>query len=307
MADINVTTGSISGDLNAPPMSRVLLVSGAAAMGGFLFGFDTAVINGAVAAIQKWSGAGDPLLGFSVASLLLSAAVGAWFAGPLANRYGRLAVMKAAAVIFIVSAIGAGLAWDIWSFTAFRRVGGLGVGAASVIAPAYIAEVSAAGMRGRLGSLQQMAIVIGIFIALLNNYLLAQSAGGASHTLWLGLEAWRWMFISGAVPAVLYGVMACAIPESPRYLVSKELVAEAIKVIRLFIGGKPPPEVKVAQIRQTMSAEGSQSLADLRGSALGLLPIVWIGILLSVFQQFVGINVIFYYSSVLWQAVGYTE
>jgi len=307
MADINVTTGSIAGDLDAPPMSRVLLVSGAAAMGGFLFGFDTAVINGAVAAIQKWSGAGDTLLGFSVASLLLSAAVGAWFAGPLANRYGRLAVMKAAAVIFIVSAIGAGLAWDIWSFTAFRLVGGLGVGAASVIAPAYIAEVSAAGMRGRLGSLQQMAIVIGIFIALLNNYLLAQSAGGASHTLWLGLEAWRWMFISGAVPAVLYGVMACAIPESPRYLVSKELVAEAIKVIRLFIGGKPPPEVKVAQIRQTMSAEGSQSLADLRGSGFGLLPIVWIGILLSVFQQFVGINVIFYYSSVLWQAVGYTE
>jgi MFS transporter, SP family, sugar:H+ symporter len=162
-------------------------------------------------------------------------------------------------------------------------------------------------MRGRLGSLQQMAIVIGIFIALLNNYLLAQSAGGASHTLWLGLEAWRWMFISGVLPAVLYGVMACAIPESPRYLVSKELVAEAIKVIRLFIGGKPPPEVKVAQIRHTMSAEGRQSLADLRGSVLGLLPIVWIGILLSVFQQFVGINVIFYYSSVLWQAVGYTE
>jgi sugar porter (SP) family MFS transporter len=152
-----------------------------------------------------------------------------------------------------------------------------------------------------------MAIVIGIFIALLNNYVLAQSAGGAGRTLWLGLEAWRWMFIAGAVPAILYGVMACAIPESPRYLVGKELVAEAIKVIRLFIGSEPPPETKVAQIRQSMSAEGRQSLADLRGPVLGLLPIVWIGILLSVFQQFVGINVIFYYSSVLWQAVGFTE
>jgi SP family sugar:H+ symporter-like MFS transporter len=307
MADINVSTGSISTDPDAPPISRVLLVSGAAAMGGFLFGFDTAVINGAVAAIQKWSGAGDALLGFSVASLLLSAAVGAWFAGPFANSYGRLAVMKAAALFFIVSAIGAGLSWDIWSFTAFRLVGGLGVGAASVIAPAYIAEVSAAEMRGRLGSLQQMAIVIGIFVALLNNYVLAQSAGGASRPLWLGLEAWRWMFISGAIPALLYGALACAIPESPRYLVSKELVAEAIRVIRLFIGGQPPPEIKVAQIRQTMSAEGSQSLADLRGPVFGLLPIVWIGIMLSVFQQFVGINVIFYYSSVLWQAVGFTE
>src|ERR1700722_8852763 len=124
MADINVTTGSISGDLNAPPMSRVLLVSSAAAMGGFLFGFDTAVINGAVAAIQKWSGAGDTLLGFSVASLLLSAAVGAWFAGPLANRYGRLAVMKTAAVIFIVSAIGSGFALGIWAFFGFPLFGG---------------------------------------------------------------------------------------------------------------------------------------------------------------------------------------
>jgi MFS transporter, SP family, sugar:H+ symporter len=302
-----VSTGSISADLDAPPIGRVLLVASAAAMGGFLFGFDTAVINGAVAAIHKWSGVGNAALGFSVASLLLSAAAGAWFAGPMANKYGRLAVMKTAAAIFVVSAIGSGLAWDIWSFTGFRLLGGLGVGAASVIAPAYIAEVSAAGMRGRLGSLQQMAIVIGIFVALLNNYLLAQAAGGAGSTLWLGLEAWRWMFLSGAVPAVIYGTMACAIPESPRYLVGKDLVAEAMDVIRRFIGNKPPPETKVAQIRQSMSAEGSQSIADLRGPALGLLPIVWIGILLSVFQQFVGINVIFYYSSVLWQAVGFTE
>lgn len=307
MSDSDIDTTAISQQASLFRSGPVLLVSSAAAMGGFLFGFDTAVINGAVAAIQKWSGVNDALLGFSVASLLLGSALGAWFAGPLANSYGRLAVMKAAAVIFVISSFGSGLPWDIWSFTAFRFLGGLGVGAASVIAPAYIAEVAPAGIRGRLGSLQQMAIVIGIFIALLSNYVLARAAGGASEPWWLGLSTWRWMFILEAIPAVLYGLMAFAIPESPRYLVAKEHVAEAIEVIRAFIGNKPPAEVRVAEIRRSMSAEGKQSIADLRGPLFGLLPVVWTGILLSAFQQFVGINVIFYYSSVLWQAVGFTE
>ncbi|WP_413989387.1 sugar porter family MFS transporter [Labrys okinawensis] len=289
------------------PTGRVILVSAAAAMGGFLFGYDTAVVNGAVGAIQKWANVGNALLGFSVASVLLGSAVGAWFAGPLANRYGRLAMMRAAAIAFFVSAIGAGLPWDIWSFTVFRLVGGVAVGIASVIAPAYIAEVSPANLRGRLGSLQQMAIVTGIFVALLCNYVLAYAAGGAEKTLWFGLEAWRWMFIVEAVPAIVYGVMASLIPESPRYLVSKGDMKDAIIVIRRFLGNTPPAETRVADIRRTLGVEEKQTLADLKGPAAGLLPVVWVGIFLSVFQQFVGINVIFYYSSVLWQAVGFTE
>ncbi len=292
---------------DAPPVGRIILVAATAALGGFLFGFDTAVINGAVGAIREWSHVGDALLGFSVASALLGSAVGAWFAGPLANQYGRIPVMQAAAVLFFISGIGAGLPWDIWSLTFFRLVGGLAVGAASVIAPAYIAEVSPAQMRGRLGSLQQMAIVTGIFAALLTDYALAAAAGGASGRLWFGLEAWRWMFISEALPALIYGVFAGLIPESPRYLVAKQRIQEAAHVLRHFVSRKPPPEVKIAEIQQSMQMENVQSLRDLRGPWLGLLPVVWVGILLSVFQQFVGINVIFYYSSVLWQAVGFTE
>ncbi len=292
---------------HAPPVGRIVLVAATAALGGFLFGYDTAVINGAVSAIQEWSKVGAGLLGFSVASALLGSAVGAWFAGPIADRYGRIVVMQVAAVLFFISGIGAGLPWDIWSLTFFRIVGGLAVGAASVIAPAYIAEISPARLRGQLGSLQQMAIVVGIFAALLVDYALATTAGGASHPLWFGLNAWRWMFISEAVPALAYGVLAGMIPESPRYLVAKHRFAEAAHILGHYVSRRPPPEVKVAEIHQTMQRETKQSLSDLRGPALGLLPIVWVGILLSVFQQFVGINVIFYYSSVLWQAVGFTE
>ncbi len=288
-------------------VGKTFLIALAAAMGGFLFGYDTSVINGAVGAIRTWSGAGDVLLGFSVASALLGSAVGAWFAGPVADRYGRIAVMQLAAVIFLIGSVGSGLAWDIWALTVLRFVGGVAVGAASVIAPAYIAEVSPAHIRGRLGSLQQLAIVVGIFVALLCDYALAAAAGGAGNTLWLGLEAWRWMFISMAVPSVMYGVLAGIIPESPRFLVSKKRVAEAAEVLRRFVGNRPPPRVKIAEIESSIDQEKRQSLRDLAGPSFGLLPIVWTGILLSVFQQFVGINVIFYYSSVLWQAVGYTE
>ena len=294
-------------DDDAGRTGRVLLVSAAAAMGGFLFGYDTAVVNGAVEAIRAWAGIGDVMLGFSIASVLLGCAAGAWMAGPLADRYGRLAVMRAAALAFFISSIGAGLAWDIWSFTFFRLIGGLAVGAASVIAPAYIAEVAPAHLRGRMGSLQQMAIVVGIFVALLCNYLIANAAGGAAKPLWLGLDAWRWMFLAEAIPAIIYGLMAGLIPESPRYLVSINDLDGAAAVIKRFLGTPPSVDTRIRTIRGTLGRAKRQMLSDLRGPTAGLLPVVWVGIFLSVFQQFVGINVIFYYSSVLWQAVGFTE
>lgn len=296
--------GDSAGTL-VPPVSRVIMIAATAALGGFLFGFDTAVINGAVGAIEVWAGVGPNLLGFSVAAALIGCAVGAWYAGSLASKYGRIAVMKLAAIVFFISAIGSGFAWDIWSLTGFRLFGGLGVGAASVIAPAYIAEVSPASIRGRLGSLQQLAIVSGIFVALLIDYALAAAAGGASEDLWFGMEAWRWMLLSLALPATIYGVLASRIPESPRYLVSKGRLDEAEQILEHYVGGNP--HTKIAEIQASMDTEAKQSISDIKGPAMGLLPIVWIGILLSVFQQFVGINVIFYYSSVLWQAVGFDE
>ncbi|SEG89167.1 MFS transporter, sugar porter (SP) family [Thermomonospora echinospora] len=274
-------------------------------MGGFLFGYDTSVINGTVDALKSEFGLESVAVGFVVASALLGCAVGAWFAGPLADRFGRVRVMLLASLLFVVSALGSALAFGPADLTFWRVVGGLAVGAASVIAPAYIAEIAPAHLRGRLGSLQQLAIVTGIFAALLADYFIARVSGGAAGEFPLGGAAWRWMFASAAVPAVIYGMIALAIPESPRYLVKKRQEGRARQVLGRLTDGDV--DGKIRDIARTLREDRPVRLRDLRGPRLGLLPIVWVGILLSVFQQFVGINVIFYYSSSLWQAVGFTE
>jgi SP family sugar:H+ symporter-like MFS transporter len=187
----------------------------------------------------------------------------------------------------------------------FRIIGGLGVGIASVIAPAYIAEIAPASLRGRLGSLQQLAIVTGIFVSLLVDYVFATVAGGSTEVVW-GLPAWRWMFLAMAVPAIVYGVLSLTIPESPRYLIANMRIPEARRVLTTMLG-TAGTEVRIERIQHSLQSDHKPSFKDLRAPKSGLLPIVWVGILLSVFQQFVGINVIFYYSNVLWEAVGFSE
>jgi sugar porter (SP) family MFS transporter len=285
---------------------KAVLIAVVAAIGGFLFGFDTAVINGAVDAIRDQFQLSAFALGFTVAIALLGSAVGAWFAGALADRWGRVRVMVLAAVLFAAGALGSGLATAAWDLALWRFVGGVGVGVASVIAPAYIAEISPAHLRGRLGSLQQLAIVTGIFVALLSDAFLANLAGGSDQTLWLGLPAWRWMFLTMLIPALAYGVLALQIPESPRWLVARGELTRAGDVLRQVLGSARVHS-KVAEIQGSLNSERPPSMHDIRGRALGLLPIVWVGVLLSVFQQFVGINVIFYYSTTLWRSVGFTE
>ncbi|CCH79428.1 Putative carbohydrate transporter (Glucose transport protein) [Nostocoides japonicum T1-X7] len=283
----------------------VIRIASVAALGGLLFGYDSAVINGAVSAIQDQFNISAGPLGFAVASVLIGAAVGAMGSGRVADHVGRLMVMKIAAVLFFISAIGAGLSPNIWVFVLLRVVGGLGIGAASVIAPAYIAEIAPPRIRGRLGSMQQLAIVTGIFLSLLVDFLLAKAAGGSDHMLWLGMEAWRWMFIVMVVPAGAYGLLALTIPESPRYLVARHRIPEARKVLTALMGEKNL-EITISSIQRTLDREKPPSWRDLKGPS-GLLPIVWVGLFLSIFQQFVGINVIFYYSNVLWEAVGFSE
>jgi sugar porter (SP) family MFS transporter len=242
----------------------------------------------------------------AVACALVGSAVGAWFAGGVADKFGRVRVMVIASVLFTVSSLGAGCAVTVWDFTLWRVVGGMGVGVASVIAPAYIAEVSPAHLRGRLGSLQQLAIVLGIFVALMADAFFADAAGGASHQLWLGAAAWRWMFLAGVVPSIAYGALALQIPESPRYLVARGKLTEAAIVFRQMID-ENEVDRKVAEIAASMKTEHVPSLRDLRGPRFGLLGIVWVGIVLSMLQQLVGINVIFYYSTTLWHSVGLSE
>ena len=288
-----------------PDAGYVILIAAAAAMGGFLFGFDTAVINGAVLALKSEFDASSLGIGLAVSLALLGSAAGAFVAGPLADRIGRTRCMIIASIMFAASAVGSGLPIGLYDFIAWRVLGGIAVGAASVIAPAYIAECSPAEMRGRLGSLQQLAIVVGIFIALLSNYAIAAIAGSASAPFWFGFEAWRWMFWSEVPAAVIYGVFAFVIPESPRYLVAQGRHDDAHEVLLRIVGDRAAH--RVAEIRRTVSSERKPKLSDLRGHRFGLLPIVWVGMILSMFQQFVGINVIFYYSNVLWQIVGFTE
>jgi MFS transporter, SP family, sugar:H+ symporter len=284
----------------------VILVAATAALGGFLFGYDTAIVNGTVDAVKSQFHISTSAIGFVVSSALLGCAVGAWFAGPISDRFGRVRVMVLAAIVFILSAVGSAFAFGPWSLVFWRVFGGLAVGAASVIAPAYIAEIAPAELRGRLGSLQQLAIVTGIFASQLVAYGLARAAGGAEKELWGHGEAWRWMYASAAIPALIWGILALGIPESPRYLVRKQLIPQAKAVLQKMIGGDV--DRKIVEIQDSMKGNLDQvRLRELRGPRFGLLPIVWVGILLSVFQQFVGINVIFYYSATLWQSVGFSQ
>ena len=286
--------------------AKVIGVTVSAAVGGFLFGFDSSVVNGAVDAIQGDFQLSDFVVGFSVAVALLGCAAGAWFAGQLADQIGRKKVMLIGAVLFFASALGAGLATGVWSLIIWRVVGGLGIGIASVIAPAYIAEIAPAGYRGALASTQQLAITLGIFAALLSDALLAGAAGGASEPFWAGADAWRWMFLVGAAPAVVYGLLSLSIPESPRYLVAKDLDDEAADVLSRVTGERHPAE-RIKEIRISLHRERKSSFRDIAGPRGGLHPLVWVGMALAALQQFVGINAIFYYSTTLWQSVGFSE
>lgn len=304
-----MSTSSSAGATSARSAHRKAMgLAFAAAVGGFLFGFDSSVINGAVDAIEGQFDLDATVTGLVVAVALLGCALGAWAGGRLADRWGRTKVMVLGAVLFFVSSVLSALAFSAFDLAVWRFMAGVGIGIASVIAPAYIAEIAPASLRGRLGSLQQLAITVGIFAALLSDQILASSAGGAANELWLGWEAWRWMFLVCVVPAAVYGVLAMRIPESPRYLASLGRDAEARSVLASVLGPDEDVDERLRAIHQSIEVdEQNAQKGSLRGHTLGLKPIVWVGILLSVFQQFVGINVIFYYSTTLWQAVGFEE
>lgn len=288
----------------------VLAISAVAAIGGFLFGFDSGVINGTVEALSASFGSSAAATGFSVASVLLGCAVGALGAGPCMDAWGRKPSMLITAVFFAVSAWGSGDASSETVFVFYRVFGGLGVGAASVIAPTYISEVAPARIRGSLASLQQLAIVVGLFSAFLSNYAIAQAAGGAAEAFWLGIAAWRWMFWVGLAPSIAFFLGALAIPESPRHLVRKGKLDEARRVflrVQPEAGGERAAEETVRAVQASLGQDAKPRFADLLGARTGLQPIVWVGIIVSALQQLVGINVVFYYGATLWQAAGFAE
>ncbi|MFI6104015.1 sugar porter family MFS transporter [Streptomyces sp. NPDC051310] len=295
-----------SGAREAHPdhLGHVIFITAAAAMGGFLFGYDSSVINGAVEAIRDRYDIGSGTLAQVIAIALIGCAIGAATAGRIADRIGRIRCMQIAAVLFTVSAVGSALPFALWDLAFWRIVGGFAIGMASVIGPAYIAEVSPPAYRGRLASFQQAAIVIGIAVSQLVNYGILQLADGQQRGEIGGLEAWQWMLGVMVVPAVLYGLLSFAIPESPRFLISVGRRERAREVLSEVEGKNVDLDARITEIETAMRREHKSTFKDLLGSGFGFLPIVWIGIGLSVFQQLVGINVAFYYSATLWQSVG---
>ncbi|MFC9631686.1 sugar porter family MFS transporter [Streptomyces mirabilis] len=285
-------------------LGHVIFIAAAAAMGGFLFGYDSAVINGAVEAIRSRYAIGSATLAQVIAIALIGCAIGAATAGRIADRIGRIRCMQISAVLFTVSAVGSALPFALWDLAFWRIIGGFAIGMASVIGPAYIAEVSPAAYRGRLGSFQQAAIVIGIAISQLVNWGILNAAGGDQRGKLMGLEAWQVMLGVMVVPAVLYGLLSFAIPESPRFLISVGKEDRAREVLKEVEGDRIDLTARVAEIEHAMKSEHKSTFKDLLGGSFFFKPIVWVGIGLSVFQQFVGINVAFYYSSTLWQSVG---
>lgn len=287
--------------------ARVILLSSIAAIGGFLFGFDSGVINGTVDALQLAFNSDAVGTGFNVASMLLGCAVGAFFAGSLADKFGRKPMLIATAAAFIISAWGSGIAGSSGAFVFFRILGGLAVGGASILAPAYISEIAPAKIRGRLTSLQQLMIVIGLLVAFLSNYVIAGLAGGSTETLWGGFGAYQWMFWVEILPASIFLISLLFIPESPRYLVAAGKYDEAKKILTDLTNPSKAAEM-IEEIKVTVFRKRKPRLSDVIIEKTGRVhPIVWVGIALASLQQFTGINVVFYYGSVLWQAAGFTE
>ncbi|MBD0744444.1 sugar porter family MFS transporter [Streptomyces sp. CBMA152] len=302
----STTRPPASGARTAHPehLGHVIFIAAAAAMGGFLFGYDSAVINGAVEAIRGRYDIGSAALAQVIAIALIGCAVGAATAGRIADRIGRIRCMQIASVLFTISAVGSALPFALWDLAFWRIIGGFAIGMASVIGPAYIAEVAPAAYRGRLGSFQQAAIVIGIAISQLVNWGILNAAGGDQRGKLMGIEAWQVMLGVMVIPAVLYGLLSFAIPESPRFLISAGRDARAREVLKEVEGDDIDLDARVAEIEHAMKSEHKSTFKDLLGGGFFFKPIVWVGIGLSVFQQFVGINVAFYYSSTLWQSVG---
>jgi MFS transporter, SP family, sugar:H+ symporter len=278
-----------------------------ATIGGFLFGYDSGAVNGTQEGLRTAFNLSDSGLGFTVGSLLIGCFIGAFLAGRLADLFGRRNVMMLAALLFLIGALIQGSAHVQAVFVIARIAGGMAVGAASVLSPAYISEVAPAAIRGRLTTIQQIMIIIGLTVAFLVNYVLAAAAGQSTAHLWGGIEAWRWMYLMQAVPAAIFLIALIFIPESPRYLVSKGRDDKAADVLtRLF--GSGVTRAKLDEIRASFTKDHRPRLSDLKGNGLfGVRPIVWAGIMLAVFQQLVGINVIFYYGETLWKLAGVSE
>ena len=291
-------------------MRYIWLVTLVSAMGGLLFGYDWVVIGGAKPFYEKFFNLTAPSqIGWAMSSALVGCLVGALVSGGLSDRFGRKKLLILAGLFFTVSAVWTALAADFTVFVVFRLVGGIGIGLASNLSPMYIAEISPAATRGKFVSVNQLTIVIGILAAQLTNWLIARPVppGATAADIlasWNGQTGWRWMFGAEAVPAVLFFLLMFLVPESPRWLV-KNGRGEAAEKVLTRVGGPGFAAEALADIRATLDAGevGRVRFRDLLEP--GLSKVLLIGVVLAVYQQWCGINVIFYYAQEIFTAAGY--
>ncbi len=262
----------------------LLTISIVTALGGLLFGFDISVISGTIPFLQEYFELNESMKGFVVSSALIGCILGASYSGRLGDKFGRKKVLLVVSILFGFSAIGSSLANSIPTFIVYRIIGGIAVGGASVLAPMYIAEVSPAHLRGRMVSLNQLTIVIGISMAYFSNYFL----------LAIGENAWRWMFAAEAVPSLFFFFALFIVPESPRWLVARNNENKAHEVLK-HIAGTNFANFELSEIKASLSGN------EKRGTLKQLFKkkysfVLFLGIFLAVFQQWSGINVIFFYA-----------
>jgi SP family xylose:H+ symportor-like MFS transporter len=272
------------------------LVSLVAALGGMLFGYDTAVISGAIDFMEAHFDLSAVGKGWAASCTLLGCGLGAGLAGGLSDRWGRRKVLLLAAVLFVVSAVGTALPRNLTQFVSFRIICGLAVGAASITSPMYIAEMSPARIRGRMVSVNQFAIVSGMLLVYFVNYYIARHGEAA----WNEATGWRWMFGSEAAPAVLLLALLFLVPETPRFLVAKDRAQEALGILRR-VNGAAAAEQEMREITETIGREGA-TLSELVKP--GVRVVLALGVALAVLQQVTGINVFLYYAPDLFQKLG---
>jgi len=294
--------------LNRKFILGITLVS---AMGGLLFGYDWVVIGGAKPFYERFFDITQSphLQGWAMSSALIGCFIGAMISGFLSDLYGRKIPLIAAASLFTIAAIGTGAVNHFTPFVIFRMIGGIGIGLASAISPMYIAEISPAKMRGRLVSVNQLTIVIGILAAQIINYLIADkvTVGGTDQSIlqsWNGQSGWRWMFWAGSFPALLFFFLAFLIPESPRFLAKSDRSEEALLILGR-IGGKKYALQEMESIAETLKGSPKKEKWKILTNKK-IRPILVLGIILAVFQQWCGINVIFNYADEIFTSAGYS-
>jgi MFS transporter, SP family, xylose:H+ symportor len=274
----------------------VAMLSAVAALGGLLFGYDTAVIAGAIGFLRSHFSLDAASTGWAASSALVGCLVGAGIAGFIADRVGRKKALLLAAVLYTVSGVWSAIPATITEFSFARILGGIGIGTASVVCPLYIAEISPAGRRGRLVTFNQLAIVCGILVVYFVNYFIA----GLGDEAWNASTGWRWMFGSAVAPAALFFILTLFIPESPRWLVERGRIDEAAKTLRR-VGGGARGDAEISAIQAALEEEPVSAAGLLKP---GLRTAFLIGAVLAVLQQVTGINVFMYYAPEIFKQLG---